>query len=146
MLLLALRIHVLTNTSCCLSPRSTLSKCGHAVVATLYPFTWQHTYIPVLPASMIDIVCSPTPFLIGILSCSLTQLQDLPIEEVRSGKARGEMQRLRMTHCPQWIRLKGQGKKGLFRCLGGLFILDKVVSCLGLYAQTNAFCLSMICQ
>uniref|UniRef100_A0A8D0GLA5 DENN domain containing 2C n=1 Tax=Sphenodon punctatus TaxID=8508 RepID=A0A8D0GLA5_SPHPU len=61
---------------------STLSKCGHAVVATLYPFTWQHTYIPVLPDSMIDIVCSPTPFLIGILSCSLPQLQDLPIEEV----------------------------------------------------------------
>ncbi|XP_036990984.2 DENN domain-containing protein 2C [Artibeus jamaicensis] len=61
---------------------STLSKCGHAVVATLYPFTWQHTYIPVLPASMIDIVCSPTPFLIGILACSLPQLRDLPIEEV----------------------------------------------------------------
>ncbi|NXH13056.1 DEN2C protein, partial [Bucco capensis] len=61
---------------------STLSKCGHAAVATLYPFTWQHTYIPVLPASMIDIVCSPTPFLIGILSCSLPQLWDLPIEEV----------------------------------------------------------------
>ncbi|XP_074911986.1 DENN domain-containing protein 2C isoform X3 [Buteo buteo] len=61
---------------------STLSKCGHAAVATLYPFTWQHTYIPVLPTSMIDIVCSPTPFLIGILSCSLPQLQDLPIEEV----------------------------------------------------------------
>ncbi|KYO48381.1 suppression of tumorigenicity 5 protein isoform B [Alligator mississippiensis] len=61
---------------------STLSKCGHAVVAMLYPFTWQHTYIPVLPAPMIDIVCSPTPFLIGILSCSLPQLQDLPIEEV----------------------------------------------------------------
>ncbi|XP_069094834.1 DENN domain-containing protein 2C [Pleurodeles waltl] len=61
---------------------STLSKCGHAVVAMLYPFTWQHTYIPVLPASMIDIVCSPTPFLIGILSCSLTLLDDLPVEEV----------------------------------------------------------------
>uniref|UniRef100_A0A8C4TX95 DENN domain containing 2C n=1 Tax=Falco tinnunculus TaxID=100819 RepID=A0A8C4TX95_FALTI len=61
---------------------STLSKCGHAAVAMLYPFTWQHTYIPVLPTSMIDIVCSPTPFLIGILSCSLPQLQDLPIEEV----------------------------------------------------------------
>ncbi|XP_019402336.1 PREDICTED: DENN domain-containing protein 2C isoform X2 [Crocodylus porosus] len=61
---------------------STLSKCGHAVVAMLYPFTWQHTYIPVLPAPMIDIVCSPTPFLIGILSCSLPQLQDLPVEEV----------------------------------------------------------------
>ncbi|XP_063811500.1 DENN domain-containing protein 2C isoform X2 [Pseudophryne corroboree] len=61
---------------------STLSKCAHAVLAVLYPFTWQHTYIPVLPASMIDIVCSPTPFLIGILSCSLPLLSDLPIEEV----------------------------------------------------------------
>ncbi|XP_053562538.1 DENN domain-containing protein 2C [Bombina bombina] len=61
---------------------STLSKCAHAVVAMLYPFTWQHTYIPVLPASMIDIVCSPTPFLIGILSCSFPLLSDLPIEEV----------------------------------------------------------------
>lgn len=35
---------------------------------------------------MIDIVCSPTPFLIGILSCSLPQLQDLPVEEVRTGQ------------------------------------------------------------
>ncbi|XP_066456188.1 DENN domain-containing protein 2C isoform X2 [Eleutherodactylus coqui] len=61
---------------------STLSKCAHAVVALLYPFTWQHTYIPVLPASMIDIVCSPTPFLTGILSCSLPLLNDLPLEEV----------------------------------------------------------------
>ncbi|XP_011788594.1 PREDICTED: DENN domain-containing protein 2C [Colobus angolensis palliatus] len=67
---------------------STLSKCGHAVVATLYPFTWQHTYIPVLPASMIDIVCSPTPFLIGILSCCLPQLQDLPIEEEEKERTR----------------------------------------------------------
>uniref|UniRef100_A0A4W3JD87 UDENN domain-containing protein n=1 Tax=Callorhinchus milii TaxID=7868 RepID=A0A4W3JD87_CALMI len=61
---------------------STLSQCCHAVVALLYPFTWQHTYIPVLPPSMIDIVCSPTPFLIGLLSSSLPKLRDLPIEEV----------------------------------------------------------------
>ncbi|XP_069797559.1 DENN domain-containing protein 2C-like isoform X2 [Narcine bancroftii] len=61
---------------------STLSKCGHAAVAMLYPFTWQHTYIPVLPALMIDIACSPTPFLIGILSNSVPLLNDLPIEEV----------------------------------------------------------------
>ncbi|KAM5202102.1 LOW QUALITY PROTEIN: DENN domain-containing protein 2C [Hipposideros larvatus] len=62
---------------------STQSKCGHAVVAMLYPFTGSHTYFPDLLASMINIVgCSPTPFLIGILSCSLSQLQDLHIEEV----------------------------------------------------------------
>lgn len=62
---------------------STLSQCCHAVVALLYPFTWQHTYIPVLPPSMLDIVCTPTPFIVGLLSSSLPRLKELPIEEVR---------------------------------------------------------------
>lgn len=61
---------------------STLSKCCHAMVAAIYPFTWQHTYIPVLPPAMIDIVCSPTPFLIGLLTSSLPLLRELPLEEV----------------------------------------------------------------
>lgn len=60
---------------------STLSSCMHAVVALLYPFSWQHTFIPVLPASMVDIVCCPTPFLVGLLSSSLPKLKDLPVEE-----------------------------------------------------------------
>ncbi|XP_078715513.1 DENN domain-containing protein 2B-like [Lampetra fluviatilis] len=61
---------------------STLSKCGHAAAALLYPFAWQHTYVPVLPASMLDIACSPTPFLMGVLSSTLPKLQELPLEEV----------------------------------------------------------------
>lgn len=76
-----------------LSPRcSTLSTCCHAMVAAIYPFTWQHTYIPVLPPAMIDIVCSPTPFLIGLLTSSLPLLRELPLEEVSSlwGQGRGE--------------------------------------------------------
>uniref|UniRef100_A0A8C7CTB4 DENN domain containing 2A n=1 Tax=Oncorhynchus kisutch TaxID=8019 RepID=A0A8C7CTB4_ONCKI len=64
---------------------STLSQCCHAVVALLYPFTWQHTYIPVLPPAMLDIVCTPTPFIVGLLSSSLPSLKELPIEEVRPG-------------------------------------------------------------
>uniref|UniRef100_UPI0037E7F70A DENN domain-containing protein 2C n=1 Tax=Semicossyphus pulcher TaxID=241346 RepID=UPI0037E7F70A len=61
---------------------SVLSRCGHAVLALLYPFTWQHTFVPVLPASMLDISCSPTPFLIGVQSPCLPELLELPIEEV----------------------------------------------------------------
>uniref|UniRef100_A0A8C6SM69 DENN/MADD domain containing 2C n=1 Tax=Neogobius melanostomus TaxID=47308 RepID=A0A8C6SM69_9GOBI len=61
---------------------SVLSRCSHAVLALLYPFTWQHTFVPVLPASMLDISCSPTPFLIGVLSPCLPELLELPIEEV----------------------------------------------------------------
>lgn len=55
------------------------------MVAVIYPFTWQHTYIPVLPPAMIDIVCSPTPFLIGLLTSSLPLLRELPLEEVSPG-------------------------------------------------------------
>ena len=66
----------------CLRLHSTLSSCVHAVVALLYPFSWQHTFIPVLPASMVDIVCCPTPFLVGLLSSSLPKLKELPVEEV----------------------------------------------------------------
>ncbi|CAG5927679.1 unnamed protein product [Menidia menidia] len=60
----------------------TLSQCCHAVVALLYPFVWQHTYIPVLPAAMLDIACTPTPFIVGLLSGALPQLSQLPLEEV----------------------------------------------------------------
>eukprot|EP00069_Balaena_mysticetus_P003639 bmy_04336T0 len=52
------------------------------MVAAIYPFAWQHTYIPVLPPAMVDIVCSPTPFLIGLLASSLPLLRELPLEEV----------------------------------------------------------------
>uniref|UniRef100_A0A8C6P0P6 DENN domain containing 2C n=1 Tax=Nothobranchius furzeri TaxID=105023 RepID=A0A8C6P0P6_NOTFU len=61
---------------------SVLSRCSHAALALLYPFTWQHTFVPVLPASMLDISCSPTPFLIGVLAPCLPQLLELPIEEI----------------------------------------------------------------
>ncbi|XP_054609420.1 DENN domain-containing protein 2A-like isoform X4 [Dunckerocampus dactyliophorus] len=60
----------------------TLSQCCHAVMALLYPFVWQHTYIPVLPSAMLDIVCTPTPFIVGLLSSCLPQLPALPLEEV----------------------------------------------------------------
>ncbi|XP_043102702.1 DENN domain-containing protein 2C [Puntigrus tetrazona] len=61
---------------------SVLSRCAHSALALLYPFTWQHTFVPVLPASMLDICCSPTPFVMGALSPSLPEVMDMPIEEV----------------------------------------------------------------
>lgn len=66
----------------------------HAVVALLYPFSWQHTFIPVLPGSMLDIVCCPTPFLVGLLSSSLPKLKELPVEEVRASGRSQKRRRL----------------------------------------------------
>lgn len=40
---------------------------------------------------MIDIVCCPTPFLVGLLSSSLPKLKELPVEEVsHQGKEVGD--------------------------------------------------------
>lgn len=74
---------------------SVLSRCSHAALALLYPFTWQHTFVPVLPASMLDISCSPTPFLIGVLAPCLPQLLELPIEEVSLNFVK-----MFKNHCP----------------------------------------------
>ena len=40
----------------------------HACVAFmsfLFPFSWKHVLIPILPRSMIDVLDAPVPFLIG---------------------------------------------------------------------------------
>ncbi|XP_033117136.1 DENN domain-containing protein 2A-like isoform X2 [Anneissia japonica] len=59
-----------------------LSQCSQAAAALLYPFSWQHVYIPILPEKLIDMVCSPTPYIIGMLSIGIPKLDDLPLDEV----------------------------------------------------------------
>lgn len=44
----------------------TLSACVHAASAILYPFAWQHVYIPLLPTPMLEYVSAPMPFIIGV--------------------------------------------------------------------------------
>uniref|UniRef100_A0A8D2PEP8 DENN domain containing 2D n=1 Tax=Zosterops lateralis melanops TaxID=1220523 RepID=A0A8D2PEP8_ZOSLA len=60
---------------------SVLSQCIHAVAALLYPFTWAHTYIPVVPECLLDTVCCPTPFMVGIQMRHLEQVLEQPMEE-----------------------------------------------------------------
>ncbi|XP_041367823.1 uncharacterized protein LOC121382310 isoform X2 [Gigantopelta aegis] len=66
----------------CASNLSCLSHTIHALAALLYPFQWQHIYVPILPQDMLDVCASPTPFLMGILSSHLNQVLTLPLEEV----------------------------------------------------------------
>lgn len=66
----------------CASRLSTLSSCISAMVALLYPFEWQHTYVTVLTTSLIDIVEAPTPYIIGILTSMKSFLEDYDLSEV----------------------------------------------------------------
>ena len=38
------------------------------LLSLMFPFSWLHTYIPVLPVNQIDFLDSPTPYVIGVIS------------------------------------------------------------------------------
>ncbi|XP_064161993.1 DENN domain-containing protein 2D-like isoform X1 [Anguilla rostrata] len=67
---------------------STLSQVIHAVTALLYPFTWQHTFISIVPEILIDVVMAPTPYLLGVqkhMLDSVTDYTDLLIVDLSEG-------------------------------------------------------------
>ncbi len=59
-----------------------LSSCVNALSSLLYPFSWQHVFIPVLPQSLLDYCCAPMPFFVGVLTDSVPAIKKLPLEEV----------------------------------------------------------------
>eukprot|EP01104_Vermistella_antarctica_P000352 TRINITY_DN1043_c1_g1_i1.p1 TRINITY_DN1043_c1_g1~~TRINITY_DN1043_c1_g1_i1.p1 ORF type:complete len:956 (+),score=166.81 TRINITY_DN1043_c1_g1_i1:479-3346(+) len=61
---------------------SKLTSCVQACVALLYPFTWQHIYVPVLPRSLLNFCCAPMPFVVGVLETYLPEVGNLPLDEV----------------------------------------------------------------
>ncbi|XP_061591600.1 DENN domain-containing protein 2D-like isoform X2 [Cololabis saira] len=54
----------------------TLSQVIHAVAVLLYPFTWQHTFISIVPEILVDVVMAPTPYLLGVQKHLLDQVTD----------------------------------------------------------------------
>jgi len=43
-----------------------LTMVAEAVLALIFPFTWDHVYIPVLPLQLLEFVNAPTPFIMGV--------------------------------------------------------------------------------
>ncbi|XP_052123081.1 DENN domain-containing protein 5A isoform X2 [Frankliniella occidentalis] len=46
-----------------------LTQVAEALVCLLFPFTWQHVYVPILPASLQHFLDAPVPFVMGLHSC-----------------------------------------------------------------------------
>jgi len=61
---------------------SVLSACVQAANALLYPFSWQHPFIPVLPSQMIEYITAPMPFLFGVPQVLLKRKPAHEIKEV----------------------------------------------------------------
>ena len=66
------------------SKLSRISAAAHAAAALLYPFRWQHVFIPILPGTMLHLTTAPMPFLMGIHSSKVAELARMPLEEVRT--------------------------------------------------------------
>lgn len=66
----------------CSNSLTLLSSSCHILISLMYPFEWEHTLIPVLPTKLMDILCLPSPYLLGILPSVIPELEDLPMEGV----------------------------------------------------------------
>lgn len=69
----------------------TLSTVGNALNAMIYPFFWQHIFIPVLPNELIGYTMAPMPFILGILRSYVNEISreytgDVVIIDVNDGK------------------------------------------------------------
>lgn len=45
-----------------------------ALVALLFPLRYSHVFIPILPVSLIEVLSTPTPFIIGVHSLHVPEL------------------------------------------------------------------------
>lgn len=39
---------------------------AEGVTSLIFPFTWQHVYVPILPASLLHFLDAPVPFIMGL--------------------------------------------------------------------------------
>lgn len=56
---------------------SRLSEACRALTALMYPFRYNHVYIPLLPAPLVEVLSTPTPFVIGVHSSLKSEVSDL---------------------------------------------------------------------
>ena len=71
------------------SKLSALSACVQAANTLIYPMLWQHIFIPVLPANLMDYLSAPMPFLIGVpqplfARIKMSELGDVVILDIDS--------------------------------------------------------------
>lgn len=56
---------------------SRLTESCRALTSLMYPLRYTHTYVPILPASILEILSTPTPFIMGIHSSMQNEVNDV---------------------------------------------------------------------
>ncbi|CAM9142204.1 unnamed protein product [Chrysoparadoxa australica] len=60
------------------SQLSLLTTCAEVLTLLLFPLSWTHVYIPVLPESLLGVLTAPMPFLVGVHKSFLHASTDIP--------------------------------------------------------------------
>ncbi|XP_026287376.1 myotubularin-related protein 13 isoform X1 [Frankliniella occidentalis] len=59
-----------------------------ALIALMYPFRYCHVYIPLLPAALVEVLSTPTPFVMGVhssLKSEVAELMDVIMADLDGG-------------------------------------------------------------
>lgn len=54
--------------SVCVTDYQRLMTVAESITALMFPFQWQHVYVPILPASLLHFLDAPVPYLMGLHS------------------------------------------------------------------------------
>ncbi|XP_076069162.1 SET domain binding factor isoform X2 [Oratosquilla oratoria] len=83
-----------------------LTDASHALKALMYPFKYSHVYIPILPASLVEVLSTPTPFIMGVhssLQNDVAELMDVIVADLDGGSIRvPESLTLSLLPDPYW--------------------------------------------
>lgn len=54
---------------------------AEGITSLLFPFQWQHVYVPILPASLLHFLDAPVPYLMGLQSKEGTDRSKLELPQ-----------------------------------------------------------------
>lgn len=67
---------------------SRLTEGCSALISLMYPFKYSHVYIPLLPAGLVEVLSTPTPFLMGVhasLKTDVSEQMDVIVADLDGG-------------------------------------------------------------
>lgn len=71
----------ITLLSLCFSDYQQLMTVAEGITTLLFPFQWQHVYVPILPASLLHFLDAPVPYLMGLQSKEGTDRSKLELPQ-----------------------------------------------------------------
>ena len=57
---------------------------AESITSLIFPYIWQHVYVPILPASLLHFLEAPVPFVMGLFCKDTVDVDALLPSEVRN--------------------------------------------------------------